>query len=171
MAELERLHAELVMENTEFRRSATKMDCSQVRLPRFLDQNETSQPPDGRMTQLETTMAELERVHAECATSQVQFIRLKMANVQIQPMSFKSLKEEMAPMATSCTQLKFEKEQPKQEKSMSIQELMAKYTNENKNIVDMHFKRQQESLPSTLEVNKEEENFSYKEEITSRGNE
>ena len=162
---------ELVMENTEFRRSTAKMDCSQVRLLRFLDQNEMSQPPNGRMTQLEATMAELERVPAECATSQVQFIGLTMANVQIQPMPLKSLKEEMALMATSCTQLTFEKEQPKQEKSMSIQELVEKYTNENKNMIDMHFKRQQESLPSTLEVNKEEENLSYNKEITSRGNE
>ena len=86
-------------------------------------------------------------------------------------MPFKSLKEEMAPMATSCTQLTFEKEQPKQEKSMSLQELVAKYTNENKNMVDMHFKRQQQSLTSTLEVNKVEENLSYNEEITSRCNE
>ena len=85
-------------------------------------------------------------------------------------MPFKSLKEEMAPMA-NCTQFTFEKEQPKQEKSMSLQELVAKYTNENKNMVDMHFKRQQESLTSTLEVNKVEENLSYNEEITSSRNE
>ena len=48
-------------------------------------------------------------------------MELTRANVQIQPTSFKSVKEKMAPMATSCTQLKFEKEQPKQEESMSIQ--------------------------------------------------
>ena len=54
---------------------------------------------------------------------------------------------------------------------MSIQELVAKYTNESESMVEMHFKRQQESFPSTLEVNKEEENMSYNEEITSRGNE
>ena len=57
MAELERVHA--------------KMDYSQVGLPRFLDQNEKSQPPHERMTKLEATMAELERVYAEQATSQV----------------------------------------------------------------------------------------------------
>ena len=45
-------------------------------------------------------------------------------------MPFKRVKEEMAPMATSCTQLTFEKEQPKQEESMSIQELVAKYMKE-----------------------------------------
>ena len=54
---------------------------------------------------------------------------------------------------------------------MSTQELVAKYTNENENMVEMHFTIQQGSLPSTLEVNKEEENLSYNEEITSRGNE
>ena len=136
------------------------MDYSQVGLPRFLDQNEISQPLNGRMTKLEATMAELERVRAEWATSQVQLMEVTKANVQIQPMPFMSLKEEMAPMATYCTQLTFEKEQPKQEKSMSIQELVTKYTNENENMVEIHFKRQQESLPSTLEVNKEEENLS-----------
>ena len=50
MTELERLHAELVIKNTEFRRSMAKMDCSQVGLPRFLDQNEMSQPSNGRIT-------------------------------------------------------------------------------------------------------------------------
>ena len=109
IAKLERLHAKLIMENAEFRKLRVKMDCSQVGLPRFPDQNEMSQPPNGRMTQLEATMAELERVHDECATSQVQFIGLTRANVQIQPMPFKSVTEEMALMATSCTQLTFEK--------------------------------------------------------------
>ena len=61
------------------------MDHSQVGLPRFLDPNEISQPPHERMTKLEASIAELERVHAECATSQVQFMKLIMANVQIQP--------------------------------------------------------------------------------------
>ena len=75
-------------------------------------------------------MAELKRVHAECATSQVQFIELIRTSVQIQPTPFKSLKLEMAPMATSGTQLTFEKEQPKEEESMSIEELVAKYMKE-----------------------------------------
>ena len=35
----------------------------------------------------------------------------------------------------------------------------------------MSFEGQHESLPYTLEVNKEEENLSYDEEIASRGNE
>ena len=83
MAELKRVHAELVKENAKFKRSRVEMDYSQVGLPRFFYQNEISQPLNGRMTKLEATMAELERVHAECATSQVQFMELTRANVQI----------------------------------------------------------------------------------------
>ena len=65
-------------------------------------------------------MTELERVHAKCAISKNQFMELTRTNVQIQPTVFKSMKEERASMATSCTQLTFEKEQLKQEESMSI---------------------------------------------------
>ena len=65
------------------------------------------------MTKLEAALVEMKRVHAECATSQVQFMALTRANVQIQHTPFDSLKEEMAPMATSGTQLTFEKVQPK----------------------------------------------------------
>ena len=72
------------------------------------------------MTKFEATIAELERVHAECARSKNQFMELTRTSVQIQPMLFKSLKEEIASMATSCTPLTFEKEQPKQGESMSI---------------------------------------------------
>ena len=74
-------------------------------------------------------------------------------------------------MATSGTQLTFEKKQPKEEKSMSIEELMAKYMNEQENMATMSFEGQHESSPSTLGVNTEEENWSYNEEITSRGTE
>ena len=101
-----------------------EMDHSQVGLPRFLDPNEISQPPNERMTKLEAAMDELKRVHAKCTTSQVQFIELTRVNIQIQPTPFKILKEEMAPMTTSSTQLTFEKEQPKEEESMSIEELV-----------------------------------------------
>ena len=38
-------------------------------------------------------------------------------------------------------------------------------------LTTMSFERQHESLLSTLKVNKEENNLSYNEEITSRGNE
>ena len=109
MDELRRAQAESTMAQPEFSRSMAKMDHSEVRLPRFLDPNEKSQPPQERMTKLEVAMAELKRVHVECATSQVQFMELTRANVQIQLTPFKSLKEEMAPMATSSTQLTFEK--------------------------------------------------------------
>ena len=135
-----------------------EMDHSQIRLPRFLDPNETSQPSHERMTKLEVAMTELKRVHAECAISQVQFIELTRANVQIQPTPFKSFKEKMAPMATYGTQLTFEKEQPKEEESMSIEELMAKYMKEKENMAIMSFEGQHESSPSTLGVNTEEEN-------------
>ena len=90
-----------------------KMDHYQVRFPRFLYPNEISQPPQERMTKLEAAMDVLNRAHAECATSQVQFMELARANVQIQPTPFQSLKEEMALKATSYTQLGFKKEQPK----------------------------------------------------------
>ena len=48
---------------------------------------------------------------------------------------------------------------------------MAKHVNEGKSMVEMSFEGQHEGLPSNLEVFKEEENLSYNEEITSRGNE
>ena len=127
MDELRRTQAESTMAQPDFLRSMAEMDHSQVGLPRFLDPNEICQPPHKRMIKLEAAMTKLKRVHAECATSQVQFMELTKANVQIQPMPFKSLKEEMAPMPTSGTQLTFEKEQPKEEESMSIEELVAKY--------------------------------------------
>ena len=123
------------------------------------------------MTKLEAVMAELKRVHTECATSQVKFMELTRANVQIQLTPFKSLKEEMAPMITYGTQLTFEKEQPKEEENMSIEELVEKYMKEQENMATMSFDGQHESSPSTLGLNIEEENWSYNEEITSRGNE
>ena len=92
MDELRRTQTESTMAQSEFSRSIAEMDHSQVGLLRFLDPNEISQPPQERMTKLEVAMAELKSVHAECATSQVQFMELTMANVQIQPTPFKRLK-------------------------------------------------------------------------------
>ena len=83
MDELRRTQAESTMARPEFSRSMDEMDHSQVGLPRFLDPNEISQPPQERMTKLEVAMTELERVHVDCATSQVQFMELTRANVQI----------------------------------------------------------------------------------------
>ena len=54
---------------------------------------------------------------------------------------------------------------------MSIEELVAKYMNEQENMATMSFEGQHESSPSTLGVNTGEENWSYNEEMTSRGNE
>ena len=148
-----------------------EMDQSQVWLPRLLDTNEISQPLHERMTKLEAAMAELKRVHPECAISQVQFMELTRANVQIQPVPFQSLKKEMTAKATSYIQHGFEKEQPKEEESMSIEELVAKYMKEQENMAIMSFKGQHESSPSTLGVNIGKENLRYNEEITSRDNE
>ena len=64
MDELERIHAELVLENVEFRRSRAEIDYSQAGLPRFLDQKKKSQSPYKKMIKLEATMSELERLHA-----------------------------------------------------------------------------------------------------------
>ena len=110
MIELRRTQAESTMVQPEFSRSMAEVDHSKVGLPRFLDPNEISQPPQERMTKLEASMAKLERVHAKCVTSQVQFMELEKAGVQIQPTPFKSLQEEMAPMATFGTELIFDYE-------------------------------------------------------------
>ena len=171
MAELARMHAELAMKNAERSRPRAEMDYSQAGLPALLYQNEESQPSQERTTKFKATIAELERVHLECERSKNKFMELTRTNVQIQPTLFKSVKEDIASMATSYTQLTFEKEQPKQEESISIQELVDKYMKEQENMAEMSFEGQHESLPSTLKVNKEEESLSYNEEITSRDNE
>ena len=53
---------------------------------------------------------------------------------------------------------------------MIIKELAAKHMNEGKNMVQMSFEGQHESLPSIFEVNIEKENLNYNEDITSRNN-
>ena len=171
MDELRRTQAAFTMAQPEFSRSMDEMDYSQVGLPQFFNPNEISKPPHERMTKLEAALIEMKRVHAECVTSPVQFMELTRANVQIQHAPFSSLKEEMAPNATSYTQLGFEKEQTKEEESMSIEELVAKYMKEQENMATMSFEGQHESSPSTLGVNIEVENLRYNEEITSRDNE
>ena len=121
MEELRKTHTAFTLAQPEFSRSMAKMDHSQVGLPQFLYPNEISQPPHERMTKLEATLVEMKRVHTECATSQVQFMELRRANVEIQHTPFDSLKEEMASMATSYTQLTFKKEHPNEDESMSIE--------------------------------------------------
>ena len=171
MDELRRTQAAFTMAQPEFSRSMDEMDYSQVGLPQFFNPNEISQPPHERMTKLEAALVEMKRVHAECVTSPVQFMELTRANVQIQHAPFPSLKEEMAPKATSYTQLVFENEQTKEEESMSIEELVEKYMKEQENMATMSFEGQHESSSSTLGVNIEVENLRYNEEITSRDNE
>ena len=51
---------------------------------------------------------------------------------------------------------KMELQQPPMEKGMSIQELVAKHMNEGKNMVEISFEGQHKSLPSILEVIREE---------------
>ena len=114
MDELRKTQTAFTMAQPEFSRSMTEMDYSQVGLPQFFYPNEISQPPHERMTKLEAELVEMKRVQAECVTSQVQFMELTRANVEIQHTPFDSLKEEMASIATSSTQLIFEKEQPKE---------------------------------------------------------
>ena len=83
MDELRRTQAESTMAQPKFSRSMAEMDHSQVGLPGLFDPNEISQPPRERMTKLEVVMAKLKRVHAKFPTSQVQFMELTRANVQI----------------------------------------------------------------------------------------
>ena len=56
------------------------------------------------------------------------------------------------------------------EKGIHIQELVTKHMNEGKNMVEMSFEGQHESLPNILEVIREED-LNYNEDITARNNE
>ena len=68
-----------------------------------------SPPLQDKITNLEATMVEWRKVKAELAKSRVElFMEETKANVQIQPILFKRLKEEMTPKATSYTQLRLE---------------------------------------------------------------
>ena len=142
MDELRRTQTVFTMAQPEFSRSMAEMDYSQVGLPQVFYPNEISQPPHERMTKLEAALVEMKRVHDECVTSQVQFMELTRANVQIQHAPFDSLKGEMDLMATYGTQLTFEKEQHKEEESMSIKELVEKYMNVQENMATMSFEGQ-----------------------------
>ena len=162
------------------------MDYSQVGLSRLCVQNEMNQPPQEEVPSLEITLAELRRVQADLATSQAQFMEevytppqeelnvnngvdelaftmAKLANSRVDL----SINEERTPMATSYAQSKFEIHQPLQEKEMSILELVAKNMNEEEKMAKLSFEGQHESLPSILEVIREEEDSSYNEDITS----
>ena len=120
-------------------------------------QEELHRPPQEEsnvkngVDELAFIMAELAKTMAEMPKEEAS------ANIQIQPIALKCLKEEMTPKATSYTQLVLEKEQPLQEKEMRIQELVAKHMNKGENIAKMYFEGQRKSLPSILEVIREEE--------------
>ena len=88
----------------------------------------------------------------------------------LQPIPLESLEKKKTPRVTSCTQLEMELQKPPMEKGMSMQELVAKHMNEGKNMVEMSFEGQHESLPSLLEAI-EEEDSSYNEVVTSRSKE
>ena len=77
----------------------------------------------------------------------------------------------MTPKSTSYIQTKIEIDQPLQEKGMSIQKLVATHMNEGKNIAELSFERQHESLPSILKVIIEKEDLNYDENIILRNNE
>ena len=93
MDELRRTQAAFTMAQPEFSRSMDEMDYSQVGLPQFFNPNEISQPPHERMTKLEAALIEMKRVHAECVTSQVQFMELTRANVHVRPEKFQFMEK------------------------------------------------------------------------------
>ena len=200
LAEMQRSQAELVMAQAEFSRSMADMDYSHVGLPRFHVQDEIRSPLQETMTNLEATMDELRRSQAQFTeevntppqeesivkrgVDELAIAMAKLAKtmaeipkkeasvkVQIRPIPLKSLEEENTPKVISCTKSTIKKEQPLQEKGMSVQELVEKYMNEGENMVEMSFKGQQKNLPSNLEVIKEEKNLLYNEDITSRNDE
>ena len=98
MAEIKRIHDELVLEKAEDRRSKAEMTYSHIGLSRFLDQKEKIQPPQEKMTKLEATMADLEIIYAEDATSQVQFMNETRATLQIQSAQLERLKVQVGQM-------------------------------------------------------------------------
>ena len=71
------------------------MDYSQVGLPGFLYQKEKSQPPHEKMTRLEATIVEIERLYDEDATFQVQFMNETRATLQIQSAQLERLEVQM----------------------------------------------------------------------------
>ena len=91
-------------------------------------------------------MDELAIIRAKLTLSKAEFFMEETKfNAQFQPIPLKSLEEDMTLMVTSCTQSTIERKQPLQEKGTKIQQLVAKYMNENENMAKMSFKRQQES--------------------------
>ena len=120
---------------------------------------------ESEVDELAITMAKSAKCRAELLEGETRI------NFQIQPIPLESLEKKNTLRVTSCPQLEMELQEPPMEKGLSIQELAAKHMNEGKNIVEMSFEGQHESLSSLLEVIEEEEASSYNEDITSRNNE
>ena len=116
---------------------------------------------ESEVDELAITMAKLANYRAELLKGETR------TNVQIQPIPLESLEKKKTPRVTSCTQLEIELQQPPMEKGMSIQELVFNHKNEGKNMVEISFEGQHESLPSLFEVIKEEI-LNYNEDATSR---
>ena len=144
----------------------TKLEATIAKLERVCAEQATPHVPFMREVNTlpqeesigEREVDELAITRAKLTLSKVEFLMEEtQLNAQIHPIALKILEEEMTQMFTSYTQLPFEKEKPKQEESMSIQELEAKYMKEQEIIVVMSFEGQHERLSSNLEVTKEEE--------------
>ena len=142
MAELQRVQAELATSQAQF--------MEEVHAPSQEESNFKS-----KVDELAITVAKFAKCRVELLMEETR------TNVKIQPIPLESLEEKKTPWATSYTQLEIELQQPPLEKGMSIQELVAKHMNEGKNMVEMSFERQHESLPNILEVNIEEEILNY----------
>ena len=119
---------------------------------------------ESEMDELAITMAKLAKCRSKLLKGEIR------TNFQIQPIPLESLEKKETPRVTSYTQLEMELQKPSMEKEMSIQEPVGKHMNEGKNMVEMSFEGQHESLPSLIEVS-EEEDLSYNELVTSRSKE
>ena len=148
-AEIERMHAELVIENAKCSRPRVEMDYSHVGLPSFCDQNEKSQPPHEKMKKLEATMAELERLYAEYATSQIQFINETRATLQIQSAKLERLEVQVGQMAMILLE--------EQQRSLStFEEPMIEKEYDAKELKDLVVKEDEPTSPKSHEKIKDE---------------
>ena len=149
----------------ELRRVQAKSATSQAQ---FMEKVHT---PSQEESKFESEVDELAITMAKLAKYRVELLKEETrTNVQIQPISLESLAKKKTPRVTSCTQHEMEPQQPPMEKGMSNKEIVAKHMNEKINMAKMSFEGQHESLPSILEVIREEkeEGLHYKEDVTSR---
>ena len=149
----------------ELRRVEAKSETSQSQFMEkvhILSQEESNF--ESEVDEQALTMTKLSKCRAKLIKGETR------TNVQIQPIPLEGLEKKQTPRVTSCTQLEMELRQPLMEKGMSIQELIEKHMNEGKNMVELSFEGQHESLSSILEVI-EKEDSSYNEVVTSRSKE